>query len=392
MIKNLKTYFQKNNIVEYRIIKNSIKRKKIYKNDMNMISIENENKEIYIIIFNDCEKRGYIKTNLISAATINFIDFIRKEKLLSIGNFKICYTSNLPPNKNQKSIVSESAILEYMKSSENINYIEINEFFHEINVYLPEKSYFDNNTFRYLEFIDKGGNRVTSNITDGLKALSEITKSQLFKITEKLDYCKDHIKFIKMDVQPISFILHFLLSAFNGHNIDSDKSFIKIKNIKSRFCHNNISLICLQNKYLNFDSEGNLNSKFYLIKKGIIENILCDLELSNSQLIDYTATQYNYFSDMIYISSASLLLEMDFPFNDLDYDFEVKYINPIDTVFDLETGVIKCKLIGYRKGYKKVEVLNYNNSILNFLNNVKYVSSEYLHEEDYIYKKYIFQL
>lgn len=133
----------------------------------------------------------------------------------------------------------------------------------------------------------------------------------------------------------------------------------------------------------------NMNEEFFLIKDGFLQNVLCDLTLCSRFKQIKTATQFNYFNNMLTVSAASLKLEMNLPYNDTDYEFDVKFIDPRTAVFDFSTGLLDCQLIGYENESIKLEALHFSGSILSLINNAQFVSSDYFDLEDYTFKEYI---
>lgn len=388
MISALKNYFRKKDINDYRIICNEINRETIQFFDGKFTNNCGKHK-VFFIIFNEKKKSIYIKTNQINDNTITYIDFLRKRHLFSDNEYNLAQDKCLVSPKLHTFEFDESNLKKSLMNSNEINFAELNYFDHSISIYSMRNTFHDNACFRYLELITRDGNRITANLTKNTKKLKDIIDAQIYPFTELPETCVKDLNLLKIRKQPIAYLLHFLLAALNGYNIESEKSFIKYENIYVRLLNKDISLICAQDTFMNYDAEGNINEEFFLIKDGFLQNILCDLTLCSRFKQINTATQFNYFNNMLTVSSASLKLEMNLPYNDAEYEFDVKFIDPRTAVFDFSTGLLDCQLIGYEKGSVKLEALHFCGSILSLINNAQFVSSDYLDLDDYAFKEYI---
>ncbi|HDK7162289.1 TPA: hypothetical protein PTV34_003673 [Clostridium botulinum] len=310
---------------------------------------------------------------------INYIDFDFK-------NIDCIDKGFSPQNdiKILKLIQDKKKLVESYKNY-HINYINYSYKSTNIVVYFDDgNSYCDSN---YINMINIYGSNLNLkkpinirkvNISDKLDLLTLIQKySNAYNITINTIYpLKGMIRF---SYNVMAKIISLFSNIFNARNILSDRVFINKYDINKFIFCDEIDIIddplCKSSNMYLFDHEGSKCSKKYLIKHGILKDVLNN---EKTKLLLQGTTSGNCFFDYtnndLTIQPTNLILNINKAYK-YEYDIYISDININESIFDLQSGYFTLKLIGKYKNSEKYKYFSFDYSIKKFINNISPSSS-----------------
>ncbi|NFV14537.1 metallopeptidase TldD-related protein (plasmid) [Clostridium sp. FAM 1755] len=310
---------------------------------------------------------------------INYIDFDFK----SVNYIDKCFSPE-SDIKILKLIQDKKNLVESHKNYQ-IDYINYSYKLTNTVVYFD-----DNNTYcdsNYINMINIYGSNLKLktpinirqfNISDNLDLLNLIQKyNDAYTIKPNTLYpLKGMIRF---SYNVMAKMISLISNIFNARNILSDRVFITKYDINKYIFCNEIDIIddplCKSSNMYLCDHEGVKCSKKYLIKHGILQDVLNN---EKTKLLLQGTTSGNCFFDYanndLAIQPTNLILNINKTY-EYEYDIYISDININESIFDFQSGHFTLKLIGKYKNSKKFKYFSFDYNIKKFINNINPASS-----------------
>lgn len=387
MIDSIKRYFGLINVKNFRIIEHNIIEYTIIQKDDHKTKTE---KSIYfVIIIFENEDRIY-KIEIPSCDNETLFDILNqiiKDKLSWVS-----YSINLEAQltaKNNEILGQYKSIAEYEKEinyylSEFLNrkrytLIAMNSKYirHISKVYFSNAHCEQNYNEHSLELHICNNKKEESYLLGSNNILEELLKeinSPSIAPSIEIQKYEDFKGNVLMPTTIMETIFLVLTFALNGHLISAGRSFIKSEHFMQPIASSYFTMVddpsCSMYKNSEFDAEGSLLTKKYLIKNGILTDCLNDIESAFALKLKPGNAFINYNNRHVQIAASTIFIKVDKIMNIEDVDIVVEGVYNQQISIDIMTGNLNFLLYGRDKRQEERRIYRMDTNIIELMQKI----------------------
>lgn len=234
----------------------------------------------------------------------------------------------------------------------------------------------------YIEGLVKTDNNIMISFNNRSNCLNIEERLELYKNKFKLIYDLEGL--VKISGYALACLVRQLMNALNSDAVNSDLTFIKSNFFGKKIFSSHIDIIdhpgSSQFYHKNsFDHNGILTKKKYLIKKGVLYDLLGDVNSSLRNGLAGPGNYYKKFSDLTngLIMYRNILLEVNKYSKENEFAYEIKEFS-IDSFLNIQTGQFCGSCYGFRLGSdSKIPIVcSIAIDIMKFFNGIQSISGQ----------------